>query len=129
MRVVPCALPALTFSISAAFADSTADLVKSLQLVAAPAAVKERVDWRVPHKVLLLEFGPPDWAPRQRQFAAAAPHTQVVVAHNMTEALAQAPDTDVLLGFNPEICAPQLLAAAQDLRWIESLAAGRGELL
>ena len=42
----------------------------------------------------------------------------------MTEALAQAPDTDVLVGFNPEICAPQLLAAARDLRWIESLAAG-----
>jgi phosphoglycerate dehydrogenase-like enzyme len=30
----------------------------------------------------------------------------------------------VLVGFNPEICAPQLLSAATDLRWIESLAAG-----
>jgi phosphoglycerate dehydrogenase-like enzyme len=124
MRVVLCALAALTFSIAPAFADSTADLVKSLQLAAAPAVVKQRSDWRVPHKVLLLEFAPSDWASRQEQFAGAAPHTQVVVAHNMAEALAQAPDTDVLIGFNPEICAPKLLAAAKDLRWIASLAAG-----
>jgi phosphoglycerate dehydrogenase-like enzyme len=108
----------------AAFADATSDLIKSLQLVATPKPVKQRPDWRAPHKVLLLEFGPQDWAPRQAQFAAVAPHTQVVVAHNMSEAIAQAPDTDVLVGFNPEICAPQLLAAATDLRWIESLAAG-----
>jgi phosphoglycerate dehydrogenase-like enzyme len=73
---------------------------------------------------MLLEFGKQDWAPRQAEFTAAARHAQVVVARNMTEALAQAPDADVLVGFNPEICAPQLLAAATQLRWIESLAAG-----
>jgi phosphoglycerate dehydrogenase-like enzyme len=73
---------------------------------------------------MLLEFGNQDWAPRAAEFTAAAPHTQVVVVHNMTEALAQAPGTDVLVGFNPEICAPRLLAAASDLRWIASLAAG-----
>ena len=86
--------------------------------------MKQRADWRVPHKVLLLEFGKQDWAPRQAQFAAAAPHSQVVVAHDMAEALAQAPGTDVLVGFNPEICDPGLLAAARDLRWIAALAAG-----
>jgi phosphoglycerate dehydrogenase-like enzyme len=125
MKVIAlCALGALTCLKPVAFADVTTDLVKSLQLVAAPAPVKQRPDWRVPHKVLLLEFGKQDWAPRQAEFTAAAPHTQVVVVHNMTEALAQAPGTDALVGFNPEICAPQLLAAAPDLRWIESLAAG-----
>jgi phosphoglycerate dehydrogenase-like enzyme len=107
-----------------AFANVTADLIKSLQLVAAPAPVKQRADWRVPRKVMLLEFGEQDWAPRLGEFTAAAPHTQMVVVHDMTEALAQAPGTDVLVGFNPEICAPQLLAAASELRWIESLAAG-----
>ena len=45
-----------------AFADVTTDLVKSLQLIVAPAPVKQRPDWRVPHKVMLLEFGPQDWA-------------------------------------------------------------------
>jgi phosphoglycerate dehydrogenase-like enzyme len=127
LRTLPvtlCALGALLCLAPTAFADTTSDLIKSLQLVAAPAPVNQRPDWRVPHKVLLLEFGKQDWAPRQAQFAAAAPHSQVVVAHNMSEALAQAPDTDVLVGFNPEICAPQLLTAATDLRWIESLAAG-----
>src|SRR3984885_2853896 len=124
MRVTLCVLAALTCSAAAAFADSTQQLVKSLQLIASAAPVQQRPDWRVPRKVLLLEFGTQHCAPRQAQFARAAPHTQVVVVHNMTEALAQAPGTDVLVGFNPEICAPRLLAAAPDLRWIASLAAG-----
>jgi phosphoglycerate dehydrogenase-like enzyme len=124
LRVAPWILVAVTFCATAAFADSTQELVKSLQLVAAPAPVRERHDWRVPHKVLLLAFGPQDWAPRQAQFARAAPHTQVIIVHDMAQALAQAPGTDVLVGFNPEICAPELLAAARDLRWIASLAAG-----
>jgi len=122
--VTLCGLGVLALSIPAAFADAAPALIKSLQLVAAPAPVRQRRDWRVPHKVLLLEFGTQDWAAHQAQFVSAAPHTQVVVVHNMTEALAQAKGTDVLVGFNPEICAPRLLAAAQDLRWIESLAAG-----
>lgn len=124
MRVTLWVLGALTFLAPPAFADATTDLIRSLRLVTAPAPAKQRADWRVPHKVLLLEFGRQDWMPRQAQFAAAAPHTRVAVAHNMAEALAEVPDTDVLVGFNPEICAPGLLSAAKDLRWIESLAAG-----
>jgi phosphoglycerate dehydrogenase-like enzyme len=124
MRLALCAAVFLTLPVPAAFADPASDLIQSLQLVAAPTAVKQRADWHLPRKVLLLEFGKQDWAPRQAQFAAVAPQTAVVVAHTMSEALAQAPDTDVLVGFNNEICAPQLLAAARELRWIESLAAG-----
>jgi phosphoglycerate dehydrogenase-like enzyme len=124
LRFVLCAL-AVSFCLNtAAYADVTTDLIKSLQLVAAPTPVNQRADWRVPRKVLLLEFGKQDWAPRQAEFASAAPHTQIIVVHDMTEALAQAPGTDALIGFNPEICAPRLLAAATDLRWIASLAAG-----
>ncbi|HEX3837184.1 MAG TPA: D-2-hydroxyacid dehydrogenase [Steroidobacteraceae bacterium] len=130
MRTPPLHLAAALFALSAwccspgAFADVTSDLIRSLQLVAAPTPVKQRPDWRVPRKVMLLEFGKQEWAPRQSEFSTAAPETRVIVVHNMTEALAQAPGTDVLVGFNPEICAPQLLAAATQLRWIESLAAG-----
>jgi phosphoglycerate dehydrogenase-like enzyme len=124
MRVTLCALGVLLCLAPPAIADTTTDLIKSLQLVAAPVPIRQRADWRVPHKVMLLEFGKQDWAPRQAQFAAAAPHSRMVVAHTMAEALAEAPDTDVLVGFNPEICAPQLLSAATALRWIESLAAG-----
>ncbi|HEY1900133.1 MAG TPA: D-2-hydroxyacid dehydrogenase [Steroidobacteraceae bacterium] len=124
IRAAVFALGAMTCLAPTAFADAAKDLIRSLQLVAAPAPVMQRPDWRVPHKVLLLEFGKQDWAPRQAQFASAAPHTQVIAVHNMAEALAQAPGTDVLVGFNPEICAPKLLSAATDLRWIESLAAG-----
>ena len=119
-----CVTGALSLMAPPAFADAAGSLIKALQLVAAPASVRQRADWRVPRKVLLLEFGHQDWAPRQAQFAAAAPRTEVVVAHDLTEAIALAADTDVLVGFNPEICDPRLLRAARDLRWIESLAAG-----
>src|SRR5665213_1999506 len=91
--VTLCGLGVLALSIPAAFADAAPALIKSLQLVAAPAPVRQRRDWRVPHKVLLLEFGTQDWAAHQAQFVSAAPHTQVVVVHNMTEALAQAKGT------------------------------------
>jgi phosphoglycerate dehydrogenase-like enzyme len=114
----------VTYLAMPAFADATADLIRSLHLIAAPTPVKQRADWRVPQKVLLLEFGKQDWGPRTAQMAAAAPHTRVIAVHNIAEALAQAADTDVLVGFNPEICAPELLQAAKQLRWIESLAAG-----
>jgi phosphoglycerate dehydrogenase-like enzyme len=117
-------LAALTVPVSPARADLTQDVIKSLRLVAAPAPVRQRPDWHAPRKVLLLGFGSQDWALRQAQFAQAAPRAQVVVAHTMTEALAQIPDADVLVGGNPQICAPQLLVAAHALRWIESLSAG-----
>lgn len=123
-RIAAGALAAVLGLASPARADTAGDLIRSLQLVTAPTPVNRRADWRVPQKVLLLEFGRQDWAPRQAQFAAAAPHSRIVVAHNLAEALAEAPGTDVLIGFNPEICAPQLLRAATDLRWIASLAAG-----
>ena len=122
--ILLCALAALLAVRCPAFADSTQDLIKSLGLHAAAQPVRQRGDWRAPKKVLLLAFGRQDWALRRAQYAAAAPHTRIVVVNNMTAALAEAAGTDVLVGFNPEICAPQLLAAARDLRWIESLAAG-----
>jgi hypothetical protein len=64
MQVTLYALGTLLCLAPPAFADTTSDLIKSLQLVAAPAPVKQRTDWRVPHKVP-LEFGRQDWAPRQ----------------------------------------------------------------
>lgn len=118
------ALAVLALPGTPALADSTQDLIDSLGLIAAPAPVQQRHDWREPKKVLLLAFGRQDWVVRQAQFAAAAPHTQVIAARDLSEAIAAAPGADVLVGFNPEICAPRLLAAARDLRWIESLAAG-----
>jgi phosphoglycerate dehydrogenase-like enzyme len=124
LAAVLCAFGALTAVVPAARADATSDLIKSLQLVTAPTPVKQRADWRVPKKILLLEFGNQDWAPRQAEYAALAPHTEFIAVHNLDEAVAAAPGADALIGFNPEICAPRLLTAAKDLRWIASLAAG-----
>ena len=54
LRIALCAVGAFFCLNCAAFADVTTDLIKSLQLVAAPAPVKQRSDWRVPRKVMLL---------------------------------------------------------------------------
>ena len=124
MRGALCALVAGALLAPAAQADATADLIRSRQLIAAPTPVRQRPDWHEPRTVLLLEFGQLDWSQRQGQFAAVAPHSRVLIAHTMAEALRQVADAEVLVGFNPEICAPQLIAAAHQLRWIESLAAG-----
>jgi phosphoglycerate dehydrogenase-like enzyme len=42
----------------------------------------------------------------------------------MAAALDATADADVIVGFNPEICNPQMVAGARQLRWIASLAAG-----
>ena len=47
LRGTLCATMGVALLVPAAFADTASDLVKSLQLVASPTAVKQRADWRV----------------------------------------------------------------------------------
>jgi phosphoglycerate dehydrogenase-like enzyme len=113
---------------SAALADDTesvAAVITRLRVQEAPQPIRERKQWRTPRKVVLLAFGnPKGWAERQEKFAAAAPKTQVVIARDLPSALSATADADVIVGFNPEICNPQIIENAKQLRWISSLAAG-----
>lgn len=109
----------------AADADSVAAVITRLRVQEAPQPVRERTQWRPPRKVVLLEFGKETaWQGRQEAFAAVAPKARVVVAKDMAAALAATPDADLIVGFNPEICSPQIIGNARQLRWIASLAAG-----
>ena len=118
-------VPALAQAPSAGPAASIADVIARLRVQEAPDPIREHPGWRVPRKVILLAFGADrDWSRRAQRLAAAAPRTQLVVARDLPAALAAATDADVLIGFNPDICNPQLIGRASQLRWIASLAAG-----
>jgi phosphoglycerate dehydrogenase-like enzyme len=118
----------MTLSMPAARADDTESVtavIMRLRVHEAPQPIRERKQWRVPKKVVLLEFGnPTGWAGRQEKFAAVAPKAQIVVARDLPSALSATADADVIVGFNPEICNPKILDNAKQLRWISSLAAG-----
>jgi phosphoglycerate dehydrogenase-like enzyme len=103
---------------------SIAELIAKLRVQEAPQPVRERAQWRVPRKVVLLELGGRGWEGRQEAFAAVAPRAQVVVAKDIASATRAAADADVIVGFNPEICDPRIINSGKQLRWIVSLAAG-----
>jgi phosphoglycerate dehydrogenase-like enzyme len=103
--------------------ETPAQVIARLRLTEAPAPVRERANWRRPRKIVFLAFDRRTAGERDR-LASAAPGADFVVAHDRADALAQAADADVLIGFNPEICDPAIIDRARELRWIASLAAG-----
>ena len=105
--------------------DPVAAVITRLRVQEAPQPVRERPQWRAPHKVVLLAFASGrGWAGREAAFAAAAPKAQVVVAKDMASAVTATADADVIIGFNPEICVPKIVDNDKQLRWIASMAAG-----
>src|ERR1700753_4249947 len=98
--------------------ESVASVITRLRVQEAPQPVKERAQWRAPHKVVLLAFGADrGWTGREGAFAARAPKAQVIVAKNMGEAVPATADADVIIGFNPEICLPKIVDNDKQLRW------------
>jgi phosphoglycerate dehydrogenase-like enzyme len=105
--------------------DPVAAVITRLRVQEAPQSVRDRPQWRAPHKVVLLAFvNGRGWPGREAAFAAVAPKAQVVVAKDMVSAVAATADADVIIGFNPEICAAKIIDNAKQLRWVASLAAG-----
>jgi|SRR5581483_10804427 len=105
--------------------ESLTDLMTRLRVQQAPQPIREKPQYRVPRKVVLLAFGSGHgWEGHEAAFAAAAPKARIVVAKDMSEAEKATTDADVIVGFNPEICAARLIDNDRQLRWIASLAAG-----
>ncbi|MGA9874715.1 MAG: D-2-hydroxyacid dehydrogenase, partial [Solirubrobacteraceae bacterium] len=88
-----------------------------------PHPVRERKGWRPPRKIVLLAFDRRTAGERDA-LARVAPQAQVDAAKNLTAAIAEAADADVVVGFNPQICNRAIIDGARQLRWILSLAAG-----
>jgi phosphoglycerate dehydrogenase-like enzyme len=99
-------------------------VIERHRLETAPAPVRESPLWRAPRKVLLLQFGNSAWVGQAEALRRAAPGVEFIAAADRAAALSAAPDADVIMGFNPEICDPQIIGAAKRLRWLASLAAG-----
>jgi len=104
--------------------ESPESIISRLGLQQMPTPVRERRDWRAPRKIVLLAFDPAATAARRSELASAVPGARLVLAHNVAEAISVVGDADVLIGFNPQICDARIIAAAHQLRWILSLAAG-----
>jgi phosphoglycerate dehydrogenase-like enzyme len=124
---------AITVLLTAASAVSTAaestsatvaEAITRLRVQEASTPVNANPRWRAPRKILLLTWGTAGWAGRLPELQAAAPGARFVSASNRQQALAEAGDADVIVGSNPDICDPAILAAAKEVRWVQSLSAG-----
>jgi phosphoglycerate dehydrogenase-like enzyme len=91
-------------------------LIGRLGIEESATPVRARPDWQVPRKVLVWNVEPALVPGLQ----AAAPGVQLLLAKDMTEALALAKEADAVLGF----CSAELLAAGPRIRWIQSFSAG-----
>lgn len=111
-------------ALAAAPSTELQQVMSRLRVQEAPDPIRENPRWRPPRKVLLLAWGNAAWNGRLPQLQAAVPGVRVVAATDRRTALAEAVDADAIVGYNPDICDPELLGAARELRWVQSLAAG-----
>ncbi|HEV7717084.1 MAG TPA: NAD(P)-dependent oxidoreductase, partial [Steroidobacteraceae bacterium] len=100
-------------------------LIKDLGLRESDTPVRNRKDWRVPKKIVLLGGDPGTRAARD-SFAAILPSAEIVVAPDFAAAVAAMPNADVVLGLttNPGICETDIVKNAKQLRWLLSMSAG-----
>ena len=118
-------LVALSSAHAADDSESLDSIMTRLRVQESPQPIRANPQWRTPRKVVLLAFGNDrGWEGRKAAFAAAAPQAHIMVAKDMAAAIAASADADVLVGFNPEICAAKLIDNDKPLRWLASLAAG-----
>ncbi|HEY4210325.1 MAG TPA: D-2-hydroxyacid dehydrogenase [Steroidobacteraceae bacterium] len=86
--------------------------------------VRERKDWRVPKKMVVLPGGPR--GAQREEWARRFPSVQIVYTRGLAEAISQIKDADVVVGLtaSPGICEPELIDKGQQLRWIMAISAG-----
>lgn len=106
--------------------DTVAALIAELGLEEAPTPVRERQEWRVPRKIVVLAPGGMLSGEQQNALGSAAAQSELVIVKDVASAAAAATDADVLVGLtgSPGICEPEIIEKAGQLRWILSLSAG-----
>jgi phosphoglycerate dehydrogenase-like enzyme len=120
-RAIACMVLAGAITPSHAASDVAATLTRYGAQEHATAA-RADARWQKPRKIVLLQFGQ-GWA-QPDGFRAAAQDAELVIARNTAAAIAAAPEADVIMGHNPEVCDPRIINAAKQLRWLASLSAG-----
>jgi phosphoglycerate dehydrogenase-like enzyme len=99
-------------------AEAVTALIRNLELVEAPTALRDTPGWRKPRRIAVRTDG----EGRLAWFQAAVPGADLIGVATEEEALAVAGRVDALLGF----CSPELVAAGTRLRWIQLYTAGSG---
>lgn len=133
--LVSCTVAALSVALtSAAFAqsqgtppevDKVQALIKDLDLKESAAASRERKDWRVPKKIVMMGTDPATRRARD-DFAKIVPGAEVVTVPDFDAAVAAMPNADIIVGLTIQqgICEPEITKAAKQLRYIMSMSAG-----
>jgi len=98
--------------------------IKKLRVEEAPKSLRSSGAWQPPKRILLLAQIQPQLAAHAQDFAAAAPGAQIIVAKDRAMAEAEAPEADVIIGYNPEVCDARILSRTTKLRWLASMSAG-----
>ena len=121
----PAALAQTSRAPAAASPPSVETLVKDLGIRESETPVRNRKDWRVPKKIVLLGGDPGTRAAREG-FSAMLPGAEIVVAPDYAAAVAAIPNADVVVGLtiNPGICDAEIIKNGKQLRWLLSMSAG-----
>ena len=100
-------------------------LIKDLDLKESATASRERKDWRVPKKIVLLGGDPATRAARD-DFAKIVPGAEVVAVPDFDAAVAAMPNADIIVGLTIElgVCDRPITQAAKQLRYVMSMSAG-----
>lgn len=91
-------------------------MVDELGLIESANPVREFPGWSVPRKVILRVDGPD----RLPAIQAVVPGVEVVAVRTVAEAVAQAADAQVVIGF----CNEEILEAAPGLVWVQVFSSG-----
>jgi phosphoglycerate dehydrogenase-like enzyme len=119
--LIACALLALLLPLARGIAgDPPAErpdtLIRELGLELADTPIRAHSRWRVPRRVVARV----DSAQRTKWLGEVAPGVEIVGVATLNEAIRALPGADVVIGF----CEPDLVAAGDQLRWIQVLGAG-----
>lgn len=105
--------------------ESVEALIKELGITESKGSARDRKDWRVPKKIVLLG-GDAGTRAQRDDFQAIVPNAEVVTVPNMQAAITAAANADIIVGLTsyPGICEPEIINNAKELRWILSMSAG-----
>jgi phosphoglycerate dehydrogenase-like enzyme len=100
-------------------------LIKDLGLRESDAATRERKDWRVPKKIVMIG-GDPGTSRARDDFAKIVPGAEVVAVPDFNSAVAAIANADIIVGLTsyPGVCEREITQAGKQLRYVMSMSAG-----
>ena len=121
----PAALSQSTPQGASPEAQGVAALMKDLGLRESDAAVRDRKDWRVPKKIVMIG-GDPGTRQARDDFAKIVPGAEVVAVSDFNSAVTAMSNADIIVGLTsyPGVCEREITQGAKQLRYVMSMSAG-----